>query len=147
LPFVLEEIRQAGISPAMLCFEITERVAIHNVELAQKFIETLKGLGCSFSLDDFGTGVSSFSYLKTLAVDYLKIDGSFIKDIATDSIAEAMVRSVNQVGHLMGIQVIAEYVENEQIIGILRDIGVDYGQGYGISKPLPLAEVIQRHTL
>ena len=98
-------------------------------------------------MDDFGTGVSSFGYLKTLAVDYLKIDGSFIKDIATDSIAEAMVRSVNQVGHLMGIQVIAEYVENEQIIGILREIGVDYGQGYGISKPLPLAEVIQRHTL
>lgn len=81
-----------------------------------------------------------------MAVDYLKIDGSFIKDIATDSIAEAMVRSVNQAGHLMGIQVIAEYVENEQIIGILRDIG-GLRQRYGISKPLPLADVIQRHTL
>lgn len=147
LQFVLDEIRQAEISPAMLCFEITERVAIHNLELARKFIGTLKGLGCSFSLDDFGTGVSSFGYLKSLPVDYLKIDGSFIKDIATDEVAEAMVRSVNQVGHLMGLKVIAEYVENEQIIGILRDIGVDYGQGYGISKPLPLAEVIQRHTL
>jgi diguanylate cyclase (GGDEF)-like protein len=147
LQFVLAEIQQAGISPAMLCFEITERVAIHNLELAQKFIGTLKSLGCSFSLDDFGTGVSSFGYLKTLPVDYLKIDGSFIKDIATDEVAETMVRSVNQVGHLMGVQVIAEYVENEQIIQILRDIGVDYGQGYGISKPIPLDEIIQRHRL
>ncbi|MDD5392308.1 MAG: EAL domain-containing protein [Thiothrix sp.] len=147
LQFVLAEIQLAGISPAMLCFEITERVAIHNLELAQKFIGTLKSLGCSFSLDDFGTGVSSFGYLKSLPVDYLKIDGSFIKEIATDEVAEAMVRSVNQVGHLMGVQVIAEYVENDRIIQILRDIGVDYGQGYGISKPIPLDEVIQRHRL
>ncbi len=147
LSFVLDEIRQAGISPAMLCFEITERVAIHNLELAQKFIGTLKKLGCSFSLDDFGTGVSSFSYLKSLPMDYLKIDGSFIKEIASDQVAEAMVRSVTQVGHLMGVEVIAEYVENTQIIQILRDIGVDFGQGYGISKPIPLDEVIQRHHL
>jgi diguanylate cyclase (GGDEF)-like protein len=147
LPFVLDEIRQAGISPAMVCFEITERVAIHNLELAQKFIGTLKNLGCSFSLDDFGTGVSSFGYLKSLPVDYLKIDGSFIKEIASDEVAEAMVRSVTQVGHLMGVQVIAEYVENAQIIQILRDIGVDFGQGYGISKPIPLDEVVQRHHL
>lgn len=147
LQFVLDEIRLAGISPAMLCFEITERVAIHNLELAQRFIGTLKNLGCSFSLDDFGTGVSSFGYLKSLPVDYLKIDGSFIKEIASDEVAEAMVRSVNQVGHLMGVQVIAEYVENEKIIQILRDIGVDYGQGYCISKPIPLDEVIQRHHL
>ncbi len=147
LQFVLDEIKVAGISPAMLCFEITERVAIHNLELAQKFIGTLKDLGCSFSLDDFGTGVSSFGYLKSLPVDYLKIDGSFIKDIATDEVAEAMVRSVNQVGHLMGVKVIAEYVENEKIIQILREIGVDFGQGYGISKPIPLDEVTQRHRL
>ena len=80
-------------------------------------------------------------------MDYLKIDGSFIKDIATDEVAEAMVRSVNQVGHLMGVKVIAEYVENEKIIQILREIGVDFGQGYGISKPIPLDEVTQRHRL
>ncbi len=147
LPFVLTEIRSAGIQPGMVCFEITERVAIQNLDLAQKFIETLKNLGCSFSLDDFGTGVSSFGYLKSLAVDYLKIDGSFIKDIANDEVAEAMVRSVNQVGHLMGVKVIAEYVENDRVVQILRDIGVDYGQGYGISKPIPLEEVIQRHVL
>jgi diguanylate cyclase (GGDEF)-like protein len=146
LQFVLDEIQTAGISPAMLCFEITERVAIHNLELAQAFIETLKGLGCSFSLDDFGTGVSSFGYLKSLPVDYLKIDGSFIKDIANDDVAHAMVRSVNQVGHLMGVKVIAEYVESDRVIQILREIGVDYGQGYGISKPIPIEEAVQNHV-
>lgn len=147
LQFVLDEIQTAGISPGMLCFEITERVAIHNLELAQHFIETLKGLGCSFSLDDFGTGVSSFGYLKSLPVDYLKIDGSFIKDIANDDVANAMVRSVNQVGHLMGVKVIAEYVENDRVIQILREIGVDFGQGYGISKPIPIEEVIRNHVI
>lgn len=147
LPFVLDEIKRAEISPAMLCFEITERVAIQNIELAQKFIETLKNLGCKFSLDDFGTGVSSFGYLKSLPVDYLKIDGSFIKDILDDEVAQAMVQSVTQVGHLMGVQVIAEYVENERVIQLLRKIGVDYGQGYGISKPVPLDEVVRQHVL
>lgn len=145
LRFVLDEIQEAGISPAMLCFEITERVAIHNLELAQHFIQTLKGLGCSFSLDDFGTGVSSFGYLKSLPVDYLKIDGSFIKDIINDDVAHAMVHSVNQVGHLMGLKVIAEYVENDRVIQILREIGVDYGQGYGISKPIPIEEAVRNH--
>lgn len=97
------------------------------------------------SLDDFGTGVSSFGYLKELPVDYLKIDGSFIKDIATDDVGRAMVQSVNQVGQLMSVKTIAEYVENDQIIGILRGMGIDYGQGYGISKPLPLTDIIAGH--
>lgn len=145
LPFVLDAIRREGVSPKMLCFEITERLAINNFELARKFIDTLKKLGCSFSLDDFGTGVSSFAYLKELPVDYLKIDGSFIKDIVTDDVARAMVQSINQVGQLMSLKIIAEYVENEQIISILRDMGIDYGQGYGISKPMPIAGVITRH--
>lgn len=145
LPFVLEAIRREGVSPQMLCFEITERLAINNLELARKFINTLKALGCSFSLDDFGTGVSSFAYLKELPVDYLKIDGSFIKDIATDDVGHAMVQSINQVGQLMSLKIIAEYVENEQIINILRDMGVHYGQGYGISKPMPIKGVIEGH--
>jgi EAL domain-containing protein (putative c-di-GMP-specific phosphodiesterase class I) len=147
LKFVLDEIQQANINPAMLCFEITERVAIHNLDLARKFIKTLKDLGCSFSLDDFGTGVSSFGYLKSLPVDYLKIDGSFIKDIINDVVAAEMVRSVNQVGHMMGIKVIAEYVENDQIIQLLREIGVDFGQGYGISKPIPMVDVVKQHRI
>ena len=147
LKFVLDEIQQANINPAMLCFEITERVAIHNLDLARKFIKTLKDLGCSFSLDDFATGVSSFGYLKSLPVDYLKIDGSFIKDIINDVVAAEMVRSVNQVGHMMGIKVIAEYVENDQIIQLLREIGVDFGQGYGISKPIPMADVVKQHRI
>lgn len=145
LDFVEEQMNATGIRPEMLCFEITERVAINNLELAQQFVEKLKQRGCSFSLDDFGTGVSSFGYLKSLPVDYLKIDGSFIKDIATDEVANAMVRSVTQVGHLMGVKVIAEYVENRRVIQILRGIGVDYGQGYGISKPIPLENVIDKH--
>ncbi len=145
LPFVLDAIERENIPPAMLCFEITERVAINNIELARKFIDTLKLMGCSFSLDDFGTGVSSFGYLKELPVDYLKIDGSFIKDIATDTVGRAMVQSVNQVGQLMSVKTIAEYVENDNIITILREIGIDYGQGYGIAKPLPLPDIIASH--
>ncbi len=145
LPYVLEAIRRSGVPPSVLCFEITERVAISNLELARKFIDTLKLLGCDFSLDDFGTGVSSFGYLKELPVDYLKIDGSFIKDIATDEVGRAMVQSINQIGQLMAVKTIAEYVENDQIIAILREIGIDYGQGYGISKPIPLPAVIEKH--
>lgn len=147
LQFVLDEIKAAGVSPDMICFEITERVAIHNLDLAENFIETLKNLGCSFSLDDFGTGVSSFGYLKSLSVDYLKIDGSFIKDILVDEVAQAMVRSVNQVGHMMGVKVIAEYVETDRVIQLLREIGVDYGQGYGISRPIPMDDAIANHIL
>lgn len=147
LKFVLDEIKKAEIRPQMLCFEITETVAITNVSLAMSCIKTLKNLGCSFSLDDFGTGMSSFEYLKTLPVDYLKIDGSFVKDIVTDKVQKAMVQSMNQVGHMMGLQIIAEYVENDQIIQELRKIGIDYGQGYGISRPIPLPDAIQNHYL
>nr|CAA6824950.1 MAG: diguanylate cyclase/phosphodiesterase (GGDEF & EAL domains) with PAS/PAC sensor(s) [uncultured Thiotrichaceae bacterium] len=145
LSFVLDAIRRSGISPGMVCFEITERLAIHNLDLARKFIDTLKKLGCSFSLDDFGTGVSSFAYLKELPVDYLKIDGSFIKDIVTDDVGRAMVQSVNQVGKLMSLKIIAEYVENDEIIKVLRDMGIDYGQGYGIAKPMPITGIIDGH--
>lgn len=145
LGYVLEAIKWAAVPPSMICFEITERVAISNLELARKFIDTLKLLGCSFSLDDFGTGVSSFAYLKQLPVDYLKIDGSFVKDIATDEVGRAMVQSVHQVGQLMAVKTIAEYVENDQIIKILRDIGIEFGQGYGISRPIPLPDVIEKH--
>lgn len=145
LEFVLNEIDAANIDPRMLCFEITEQVAVSNLALAEKFIETLRERGSSFSLDDFGTGVSSYGYLRSLNVDYLKIDGIFIKDILSDNIAKAMVQSIVQVGHKMGLKVIAEYVENDDIIEILRKMSIDYGQGYGISRPVPLTEMIQHH--
>jgi len=145
LAFVLNEINTAKIDPRMLCFEITEQVAISNLDLAEKFIDTLREMGSSFSLDDFGTGVSSYGYLRSLKVDYLKIDGIFIKDILTDDVARAMVQSIVQVGHTMGLKIIAEYVENDEIIELLRLISIDYGQGYGISKPEPLDEMLKIH--
>ena len=147
LDFVVREIQSAGINPHMICFEITESVAVNDMGLAMKFIQSLKELGCSFSLDDFGTGVSSYGYLRELPVDYLKIDGIFVKDLETDDISQEMVRSINQVGHVMGLEVIAEYVENDEIIRILNEIGVDYGQGYGISRPMPIEEAVQNHII
>jgi len=145
LSFVLREIKASGVNPEMICFEITETVAVNNINLAMNFIEHLKALGCSFSLDDFGTGVSSYGYLRELPVDYLKIDGIFVKNLESDRISQEMIRSINQVGHVMGLKVIAEYVENDEIIRILHEIGVDYGQGYGISRPMPIASVIETH--
>ena len=103
-----------------------------------RFIGALKALGCRFALDDFGTGLSSFSYLKTLPVDYLKIDGAFIRELATDTIDRAMVEAVNRIGHQMGLKTIAEWVENDAILEKLREIGVDYGQGYALGEPEPL---------
>ncbi len=146
LDFVLREIGTIGVNPKMICFEITESVAVNEMGLAMKFIKSLKSLGCSFSLDDFGTGVSSYGYLRDMPVDYLKIDGIFVKDMETDKISQEMVRSINQVGHAMGLEVIAEYVENDAIIQILNEIGVDYGQGYGISRPIPIEDVVKAHS-
>ena len=145
LDFVLSEIEAANVDPRMLCFEITEAVAVNDLTLATKFISTLKSLGSSFSLDDFGTGVSSYGYLTSLDVDYLKIDGIFVKDLMRDPIARNIVESVTQVGKSMSLKIIAEYVEDDKIIALLTKMGVDYGQGYGISKPRPLKEMIQPH--
>ena len=145
LDFVLEEIEEAKVDPRMLCFEITEAVAVNDLTLATRFISTLRDLGSSFSLDDFGTGVSSYGYLTSLDVDYLKIDGIFVKDLMRDPIARNIVESVTQVGKSMNLKIIAEYVEDDKIIALLTKMGVDYGQGYGISKPRPLTEMIVPH--
>ena len=123
-----------------ICFEITETAAIGNLNKAISFIKSLKKLGCKFALDDFGSGLSSFSYLKSLPVDYLKIDGIFVKDIVDDPVDAAMVEAINRVGHIMKIETIAEFVENGEIMDVLRKLGVDYAQGYHIDKPLPLKE-------
>ncbi|MCZ6576341.1 MAG: EAL domain-containing protein, partial [Gammaproteobacteria bacterium] len=127
------------LSEAKICFEITETAAIANLENATKFMKTLKERGCRFALDDFGSGLSSFAYLRNLPVDFLKIDGVFVKDIVDDPIALAMVKSINEIGQVMGKKTIAEFVENEPILEKLREIGVDYAQGYGVGRPQRIA--------
>ena len=138
LDFVLEQFVLFNLPYARICFEITETAAITNLSNATVFISELKAKGCWFSLDDFGSGMSSFTYLKHLKVDYLKIDGAFVKDMLHDRIDCAMVEAIHNIGHLMGKKTIAEFVENAEIQQKLSDIGVDFVQGYGIEKPHPL---------
>lgn len=141
LAFIFEQFSKWAIPAHKICFEVTETAAIANLSYATKFINELRVRGCSFSLDDFGSGLSSFAYLKNLPVDYLKIDGLFVKDILDDKVDFAMVKSINEVGHVMDKKTIAEFVENEQIFNLLNELGVDYAQGYGIGKPVPLDEL------
>jgi len=135
LPFVVDQFQMSGIDASKICFEITETAAIASYSQANRFINALKELGCMFALDDFGTGLSSFGYLKHFPVDFLKIDGSFVKEILHDPIDREMVRSINEIGHLTGKRTIAEFAENEEIITMLRGMGIDYAQGYGVSEP------------
>ncbi len=135
LPFVIEQFKMSGLDATKICFEITETAAIASYAQANRFINALKELGCMFALDDFGTGLSSFGYLKHFPVDFLKIDGSFVKEILHDPIDREMVRSINEIGHLTGKRTIAEFAENEEIITMLRGMGIDYAQGYGVSEP------------
>jgi EAL domain-containing protein (putative c-di-GMP-specific phosphodiesterase class I) len=140
---VSELIKRYHIDTKRICFEITETAAIKNLGQAKSLIKDLKSLGFKFALDDFGSGLSSFHYLKNLSVDFLKIDGSFVADMVNNNIDQAMVAAINEVGHIMGIETIAEYVENEQIMKKLQEIRVDYAQGYGIEQPAPLTEIIR----
>ena len=135
LPFVVDQFQMSGIDATKICFEITETAAIASYSQANRFINALKELGCMFALDDFGTGLSSFGYLKHFPVDFLKIDGSFVKEILRDPIDREMVRSINEIGHLTGKRTIAEFAENEEIIAMLKGMGIDYAQGYGVSEP------------
>lgn len=140
LSYIVGLLRDYSIPKGMITFEITETAAISNLSAANHFIRTLKKTGCNFSLDDFGSGLSSFAYLKNLPVDILKIDGAFVKDMHIDPIDKAMVESINQVGHVMGLKTVAEFVENDEIILLLTELGVDYIQGYGVSKPRLLVD-------
>ncbi len=135
LEFVIDEIDSSGVKPSRICFEITETAAIAHLGSAMNFITKLREKGCSFALDDFGSGLSSFSYLKNLPVDYLKIDGCFVKDMIDDPVDCAMVTCIAEVGRVMGIKTIAEFVENDEIKERLRSIGVDYAQGYAVASP------------
>jgi len=132
----------SSVLPYKIKFEITETSAITNLSEARRFIHSIKSYGCQFSLDDFGSGLSSFAYLKNLPVDNLKIDGLFVKSIAEDQLDLAMVKSINDIGHVMGKTTIAEFVEDDQIRQLLVDIGVDYGQGYGLGRPMPLDQLL-----
>ena len=141
LTFVKEALERYNLPPELLCFEITETVAIANFTHAHSFVNELKQIGCKFALDDFGSGFASFSYLKTLPVDYLKIDGSFVRHLAENTVDHTMVDIINQLGHVMGLKTIAEFVENEDIMKALRRLGVDFAQGYHIGRPVSLHDV------
>ncbi len=142
LDFIHYEFQEYGVPPEAFCFEITETAAITNMDTATRFIREMKKTGCSFALDDFGSGFSSFNYLRQLPVDYLKIDGIFVKNMHEDSISHAMVEAINSLGHFIGIKTIAEFVANEEIIEQLKKIGVDYGQGFELGRPAPIIELL-----
>ena len=142
IDYILELFSNYNIPAEKICFEITETAAISNMAMASKFIHVMKEQGCYFALDDFGSGLSSFAYLKNLPVDYLKIDGMFVKDIVEDPIDYAMVKSIHEIGKVMNKKTIAEFVENTAIQEKLREIGVDYAQGYAISMPQPVEDFI-----
>lgn len=141
LSFVLNQFTRSRLPAGKVLFEVTETPAIQSLSNAENFILVLKEYGCRLLLDDFGTGHSSYSYLKHLPIDYVKIDGMFIKDIVENENDQTIVKSINEVGHFMGKKTIAEYVGNAQILEHLRSIGVDYGQGFAIEKPHLLVDL------
>ncbi len=144
--YIENKLEQYQLEASDICFEITESAAIANIDDARAFIKHVHALGCQFSLDDFGTGLSSFAYLKSLKVDYLKIDGGFVRDILKDAVSESMVGAINQVGQAMQLKTVAEFVENDAIKQKLTNIGVDYGQGYCIDKPSPFREIFLKEV-
>lgn len=137
--FVLEQLRRYGVDPRHICFEITETAAIANLSRALRLMTALRNVGCRFSLDDFGSGMSSFAYLKNLPVDSIKIDGAFVRDMLTDPMDSVMVEAIARIGRVMGLTTIAEYVENDAIVQRLTELGVDYAQGFGVHRPEPLS--------
>ena len=146
LDYVRNEIVNSRCSAEHLCFEITETAAIANMSKAIHFINSLKELGCKFSLDDFGNGLSSFAYLKNMPVDFLKIDGSFVRDICHDKVDHAFVETIHRIASMMDIETIAEYVENEETLEMLKDIGIHYAQGFHIDRPQDISKKDAHHS-
>jgi EAL domain-containing protein (putative c-di-GMP-specific phosphodiesterase class I) len=142
LQYIKEQITESGVEPATLCFEITESAAVTNLAKAQEFIDSLRELGCTISLDDFGAGLSSFAYLKNFNVDTLKIDGGFVHDITENRISESMVTAITEVAKVMELKTVAEFVGSKAAIKLLRKIGVDYAQGNHVGEPIPIEPVI-----
>lgn len=140
--FLVDLVKESGIDPRVLCFEVIESAAIANLARAEAFMKRLHGLGCEFALDDFGTGLSSLAYLRALPVNMLKIDGSFVRDILKDPRAESMVQAVAQLARSMDLVTVAEYVETDEIRLRVAALGVDYGQGFAIARPIPLSQVV-----
>lgn len=138
LAFLQESVSKSGLPGDRLCFEITETAAVRHLQRTARLMTEMRRTGCRFALDDFGSGLSSFSYLKHLPVDYLKIDGDFVRDINTDPVDLAMVRAIHEVGQILGLTTIAEHVEDDAIRARLAEVGVTHGQGYGLARPEPL---------
>ena len=145
--YVIGKLREHDVDPGNICFEITETSAINNLQQATRFISKMRDYGCSFSLDDFGSGLSSFMYLKSLEVDYLKIDGHFVQDMLDHPIDAAMVAAINQVGHSMNIKTIAEFACSEHIVKRLKQMGVDFAQGYAVGKPCAISDYKKSSSL
>jgi diguanylate cyclase (GGDEF)-like protein len=142
LQFVIDQIKASSLPPGVLCFELTETATIGNLVKAQNFMRRLQDLGCQFALDDFGTGVSSLAYLKDLSVNYLKIDGSFVRDAIINSRSESMIKAIAQLAKVMCMETIAEYVETDVLRARMADLGVDYGQGFAMGKSQPLEDLL-----
>jgi EAL domain-containing protein (putative c-di-GMP-specific phosphodiesterase class I) len=142
LEFVIDQIKQSSLPPGALCFELTETATVGNLAKAQNFMRSLQDLGCQFALDDFGTGVSSLAYLKDLSVNYLKIDGTFVRDAIVNSRSESMIKAIAQLAKVMCMETIAEYVETDMLRARMTDLGVDYGQGFAMGKAQPLEELL-----
>jgi diguanylate cyclase (GGDEF)-like protein len=143
LEYVIGEIRNSSLPPGVLCFELTETATIGNLAKAQNFMRSLQDLGCQFALDDFGTGVSSLAYLKDLSVNYLKIDGSFVRDAVVNARSESMIKAIAQLAKVMCMETIAEYVETDVLRARMADLGVDYGQGFAMGKAQPLPDLLR----
>ena len=141
--YIIEQAELKGINPGQVCFEITETAVTANLTAATGFMLTLRACGFRFSLDDFGNGLSSFAYLKMMPVDYLKIDGAFVRDFMFDPVDRTMVRAINELGHLLGKQTIAKYVESLEVVDELKKMGIDHIQGYVYSQPQSLDDFAQ----
>jgi EAL domain-containing protein (putative c-di-GMP-specific phosphodiesterase class I) len=137
LGFLEDALRRTAVPGSALCFEVTETVAVNNLGRVREVMQAIQQFGCQFSLDDFGSGMSSFSYLKNLPVDYLKIDGALVRNIVEEAADFAMVEAIHRVGSVLGLKTIAEFVESESALQRLREIGVDYAQGDAIHRPEP----------
>jgi EAL domain-containing protein (putative c-di-GMP-specific phosphodiesterase class I) len=142
--FVLQQLVASGAPAQGVCFEITETAAISNLARAARFIRTFRDLGCRFALDDFGTGLSSFAYLKSLPVDYIKIDGSFVRGSGGDNVDRAVVEAICRLAHAAGARTIAESVESQETLERVRDLGIDFAQGYVIHSPEPYPELAEK---